>query len=447
MEGETSVKMVRKEQELKYEVSKKEFVITPETSNLIAAVGNSEAKGITLGAMQEGVIYPYKALGKRILELQGSNPGWEIDARTLFAYCKESLSPIGLLTTELIDPNLHAWGYVKTPYGEETGEGLTGHLLKWSLEHPNTSLYKFFGKTQSSPKPKDSLDGIEQKRRSPELRLRILQKILTSASPIRDVDLVRGLGEQQGLISPHLSNLGAFAIIGYEARERGHSYSFYSLSSIHPDGFPATVSGMKSLTQEVYQLLLERPNEFLSAEEAERLLRQKYPHKYGEKKKVSNLASMLSGLERQGFLAHQGFRANSQSKITLTNEQREVISSMLNIIDAFQSGNRQFLEQGRRVLGEILTDPNKVATLLKKAKESSPDANRFPLDKTHSLMFSVIGSHPNLTALQIRDKLEEIYGKKLSTLRIRAILRELKGKNNLRSGHTEAGNVYYFSQE
>lgn len=131
------------------EQQQKERLSDEEMGNLISALGNHEAKAIVLCLMTPGIIYPRYDLYRAVIQAQGQNIGWRMNREGPFKYCQNSLSPIGLVTHEVINPDLSTYGYMKTEYGEKIGVPLAGLLLDFSLRHPDFSLQDFFASTSS----------------------------------------------------------------------------------------------------------------------------------------------------------------------------------------------------------------------------------------------------------------------------------------------------------
>ena len=130
-------------------MSNEERPIGEQIGNLISAIGNHEAKALTLLAMKDGAIYNKHELSARIRELQGRNPIWRQSYSLPFDYCAHSLSPIGLVTREILSPNLSAYGYQISEYGRRVGIPFAGLLLDFSDQN-NISLERLFASTASS---------------------------------------------------------------------------------------------------------------------------------------------------------------------------------------------------------------------------------------------------------------------------------------------------------
>jgi hypothetical protein len=106
----------------------REKISDEELGNLISSLGNNEAKALTLAIMKKNIVYSASDLRHALIDIQGKPPAWQIGGRTAFDYCIWSLAPIGLVAREVQDPGKDTYGYVKTRYGEQMGDSLSGLL-------------------------------------------------------------------------------------------------------------------------------------------------------------------------------------------------------------------------------------------------------------------------------------------------------------------------------
>ena len=401
--------------------------------------------------MREGVIYSKNALYQEVMNHQDKNKRWEMNKGLPFEHCQHSLSPIGLVAKEALSPDDTAWGYAITEYGLRTGIPLAGLLLKWSYEHPEYSLYKMFGSTSStSIKDQQALD----KKRAPEARYKIFWEIATNPNNrIRLKDIADAINEDPSNIGYHLKSLGKNGFISYDVTERGKSYSYFRLKEIVPDKEPEQHGRYKILSTRTYELLTNSPQqiprEYLSVEEIVNLLIKIYPE-YGDVKTKAfsdNVAVALSHFERQGYLERKRFSRDFQSQLTLSDQQRNTIVSLVTLIDNFKNGDRETVEDGRRFAQKVASDPNLFSELMLKAKEGSPFAHRVYREEMNSFLLSIVQKHPNSTTNQIMQILEEDYSKRLRPKGLSKYLSRLAGQDLIISEKTEAGNIYRVVEE
>lgn len=413
------------------EVKKNERLSDTEMGNLLSAFGNHEAKAITLVAMSPGIIYTADDLYGRIMELQGGRKGWRIHKKGLFYYCRYSLSPIGLVTQEVIDPNLNTFGYIKSDYGEETGVPLAGLLLKFSEAHPKHSLLDFFAKTGSTSKQVNAEDGSETKKRAPITRFKIFWELATLDTPIRLVDLIKQIGELQNAPGEHIDVLMKNGLISYEARESAKPVSFYKLSPDHPRDLP--VKGRHpTLETFIYQALLDNPDKEWTAGSMADLYLEKTEKKIDIKNLMSMTSVVFSVLLEAGYAERGKFSKDKQSEINLTLEQRKTIVDLVTILDGFQNKDPKIIIEGRDFANYLLTHPEAVSKLLLKAKEHSPNANATPIEETEQMVLDVIlSSGLPLINKDIRRLLESNYGKLLSSPSISLITNTLSRQGKI----------------
>lgn len=408
------------------EVIKKERLSDEEMGNLISALGNHEAKAITLCAMTPGIIYSRSDLYRAIIQAQGQNIGWRIARPGPFKYCEYSLSPIGLVTHEAINPDLSTYGYVKTDYGEKIGVPLAGLLLDFSLRHPDFSLQDFFASTLSAS-PSQEIEEMEYKKRAPGTRLKIFLEILTSSPPIRTKDIANEvqMGYTSMAIGAHLFTLAENGIISYEAVKAGEPRIYYRLSETPPPSEPEPHNGMVSLTSFVYQLLKKDGNREWFAEAIAEQYRQylktnnkSFPKEGGFRKRIS---AVLSHLAKNGYARRRKFSWRKSSEVTLTEEQRRVLLDLVTLLDRFQNQDPAVLELGKRLASGIIANSEKVSLLLAKAKEHSKYTNELPVQETADDILGIISSRPGSTNRQIQEMLKQKEERKLSKPRVTVI--------------------------
>lgn len=410
------------------EAAPKREIGVEELGNLVSAFGNHEAKALTLAVMQPGIIYNTSRLWNRLIEVQGSLAGWKLSRGIPFEYCLKSLSPIGLVTREIVNHDLSTYGYEITPYGAEIGLALDGHLLDWSLRH-DKSLYDVFGSTSTSGQSEEITVGeetMEFKKRAPFTRLKIFWELLTSPSlPIRETDLATQIGTSEGLLQGHLESLDRSGVIDYRAIGMDKPYAYYKLSENRPDIKPQYKED-PTLAARIYSLFTTGSDLEASAEDTYQKLIEAYPEYRDSSNRdmmVIRIRGILPELESKKYLTNSGFRRDIKSEISLSEEQKIMLYELLEVIDRFRSGDRQFWQEGRDKARTILVNPESVAKLMQKIKESSPSVNKVPSADLGNWLATLLIEHPDATARQLQQYLEEVYGKKLIRERILQVLR------------------------
>lgn len=407
--------------------------------NLLSSVGNGENKALELIVMREGVIYSANALYHEVMNHQIKDKAWRMNSNTPFHHCQDSLSPIGLVAKESLSPDDTAWGYEITQFGIRTGVPFAGLLLKWSYEHPEHSLYKMFSSTQSKSIKDEQTLG---KKRAQETRYKIFWEIATNPNNrIRLTDIADAINENSMNIRDHLKSLSRNGFISYDATEQGKSSSYFRIKEVVPEQKPKQYMGQKTLSSVVYDLLT---HEYLSAEEIVTLLSQKHPE-YGSMNRKSlsqNSVAILSHFERQGYLERKKFAYDFRSQLTLSDEQRKTMVSLVTAIDNFKNGDRETIKEGRRFAQRVANDPNLFSELMLKAKDASPSANSTNRGDMDAFLMSILYNHSRISINQIQQFLEEDYDKRLTPKGIHRNLSRLAEKDMIVFEETKSGNVY-----
>lgn len=303
-----------------------------------------------------------------------------------------------------------------------------------------------FGATVStSVKDEQTLE----KKRSQETRYKIFREISaypSSDRTIRLADIANTLNENLGLISLHLGSLNNSGVISYETTGKGSSHASFKLRDASLTQIPEQFRHEKTLSAKVYDILnqfyKQRPDEYLSTEELVVRIIKEYPE-YTNRKMLNGLVAAISThFEKQDYVRRERFSDDFKSVITLSDEQREAITSLIIDIDNFKNGERQTKDEGMRFSQRVASDPSLFSELMLKAKEASPFANRTSKEEMNSWIISIIEKYPNSTRNQIQQLLEEDFDKRLTANGIRHHLRTLVKAGKILAEKTKAGNVY-----
>lgn len=136
----------------------------------------------------------------------------------------------------------------------------------------------------------------------------------------------------------------------------------------------------------------------------------------------NTLDDVIAHLARLSKLGLIQYANNKQFEINITDEQRIILTELLEIIDGFQNQDKETLEKGRRLAGEIIINPQRVSDLLRRAKEASSYTNRSFQAETQERILSIIAANPNgITNKEIQKLLEKKYDKRLSAERVSSL--------------------------
>lgn len=404
------------------ELPKPERLSDEKIGNLLSSVGNNEVKAITLILMRSGDVYDKGSLHRQVLNAQGEKSGWEMAKGVLLDYCSYTLAPIGLVAKEAFGPDLATFGYSITDYGKALGIPLAGLLLDFSERH-NISLNKLFGSTVSNSKGKTmKADDSEEefKKRAPTTTLKILFETLTSPQlPIREADIVKRIGEDDfQVVNNNLVRLAKLGLIEYSSTEVNEPFSAYKIPSEIPTGEFPMHSRYPRMTKLIFDILNEHPNQYLTITDVFNLIPQNLKSEW-KAENHSEISDILSFLARQKYLYIKKFNFDKRSGISITDEQKIILTELLEIVYGFQNQDKEILEKGRKLAIEIISNPDRVSNLMRRAREASNQANQSPMKETLESVQSLILANPGVTNRKIRILLEEKYQRKLGISSIR----------------------------
>lgn len=413
----------------------REKIPDEEMANLLAAIGNSEAKAVTLLAMKPGLIYSTPGLHKAFVEMQGENPEWVPNGKTPFDWCESSLAPIGLVAFEIVDRWKNTYGYEITDYGAEIGQPLAALLLDFSKNHPNHSLFRLFGSTQSKAQAVE-ISGVDFKKRSPQTRLQIYRQLLKSRLPLRYTDLNRQLGfTEPGVLNEHLFELNYSGIIYYNSVRR-ESGIMFRLRPDRPSDEPSCYRTYTTSTTGVFEILNRDPETFLTTTEITRRLVESSKNK--SKTLRSVVTRILMHLRKTGYVEVQKFDHYHYSEINLHPDQHEHLTALIGIIEKFQKQDSNVIEKGRRLASYFRAHPEEIADLIEKARENSPNANRISLLEMTNQVYNLIADSPGCTTGDLQRLVVSTYKRRSSRPGTRYVVNKLREENRIEGTRDES---------
>lgn len=420
-----------------------------ELGNLLAAIGNHEAKALLLAAMQPGKLYTQQELHTLMVDKQGKQQVWKINSTIPFGYCKRSLHPSGLVAKEVTFlKGRKASSYHKTAYGKKIGDALAGHLLAFSEQHDGVSLIALFGSTNSPGKSTEittSQGLVASKNRAPFTRYTIMYKLLTSQLPLRESDLARALQEDEQVLSFHLDNLSRKGLITYAAIGRAKAFSFYTLSENPPAREPTPYRRQRTRTRQVYAYLRDHPDQQIGRDAIyQSLISELMPVSQSkEKSRKALISNILAYLAKEGYAQPVKFIFGKLSEINLTDTQRTLFHDAVTLIDRLSTLDEAFLAEGRQQAAAIVADPGRFSNLLQKAKEASPQANRHKTDDMIDMLTNILARHPACTVKMVQTYLMDEYGKETDKITVGKYMKRLVGLGRITI--TEKRTTHYYS--
>lgn len=247
--------------------------------------------------------------------------------------------------------------------------------------------------------------------------------------PIREIDLAESIGEKRDHIRNHLHQLARQNIITYESVKRDQPYTIYTASSRPPDNSPPRFARYTFLTQEVHQLFSDNPAKSLTAPEIADFFisKKRYEEKY-RASLIQSIGHILVHLRQHGYLEPPKISSKNKSLITLTEQQRIILTDLVNILNGFKNQSADILERGRILAFRFISSPNAVAKIMVKGKKHSSFVDKYPSEELEAIILSIIQSNPDTTATQIRDILGEEYEKRVVVGRVKQIITNLKAQ-------------------
>ena len=268
------------------------------------------------------------------------------------------------------------------------------------------------------------------KKRQPITALKMFFELITSPSlPKREADIASAIGEED--LDDHLDRLVKAGLIQYNAIKVNTPYSRYRLSNSIPKRELPIYLHFRTLTNVVFGIFSKNSGKFLTIEDVYDLLPQESKDRYRAKERLlTNLSNLLSYLNKNEYFELENFRQGKQSEINITGNQRMILSELLEIIDRFQDNDEEVFRRGRRLAEEIAHDPQRVSSLLRRAKKASSAANKSPRLKTNKDILDILSSYTNgLTGRQIQELLQDYYGKTLELASVQVLTFSLEKQN------------------
>lgn len=343
---------------------------------LLSAFGNHEAKAFTLVIMDKGEVYNSGQLHSRYVGFQGENPGWLTNHRLQHDYCSYSLSPIGLVVKEELQPGSGQYGYRLSKNNEqgelsgEEGQLLAALLLDFSSRYPDVSLIDLFGKTNAPRKKVAEEDLEEEQSRAPINRWKIYQELATTnLRTIRQIDLANETGLGQSLLEQHLRELSRKKIIDYKDIELGDPVSYYSLKPNHPVTLPEHWRSYPTFTQRIYEILVDKNDRQLTLKEVFEIYKGAFDPegKLNPKTTMARMSGVLNHLQSLDYLQKGRFGYESRTEVTISSEKQEMLLDLVSLLDRFQDQDPEILRQAEELLHGIRRDHGNASILMKKA--------------------------------------------------------------------------------
>jgi Fe2+ or Zn2+ uptake regulation protein len=398
---------------------------------LFTAVGNHEAKALTLSAMEIGVPYGTTALHRQFLDIQGDHPAYEGATTNQIDYCKDSFEAVGAVAKARWGETLR---YELTEEGETFGKALSGHLLDLSSRYPDIALRQLFGMTKTSGDAE----------RSPVVRLQIFDALLRREPPIRVADVERellGVDTEHSSVSNQLAWLSRAHLINQVS---AHSKTISTKIEYYiPQGETfetKTGKGKQEKITEVLRSLSANTDTVLTFEEIAGAVIAAHPE-------VSRayISRLLDSFYEQGAILKNELTGMQKSILTIDPDKRAVMKEVVDVYRLALDDPETFIRLGKEKLARIISDPEVVRTLVAKAFANSPEANKVPREVRFAKIAQFIVSAERATTSEIKSGL---IGEKGFTERsIEATLQQMRRDRLLQSKLAHGENIWAIAEE
>ena len=351
---------------------------------VFSAIGNSEAKCLTLLCLSQGPLTK-DDLHRKFLAESGNI--WKTNRAIQAQYCQETLIPIGLVAeadTLYYEASEYVTGFRLTEAGQKYGQPIAAYLLEKSTQQPY-SLLEIFGPTAKG----------SGNTRSVLTRARLLEVLASMNDVSRTIDLSNQLGVHPAVIGKHLVHLSQLGLVEYEAvNSEKPGYAKYTLSQNAKESGVRPVLSYPRLTKEVYQLLLSQKtvdNSYLV-----QVLKNNYPNSAVESLR-SQISVVLTGLTKQGICQPDLFVVGKiQSQVQITDSGKQVVSEIILPAKEALAENHQLLFQMKQIPWQ-----NYAEEAVSKHKEASGNAKQRTVEKWAGEAFVIITQNPGIRPVEI----------------------------------------------
>ena len=338
----------------------KEFPSDPEKrfEALFSALGNSEAKCLTLLCLSESPISEHDLYRRFVEENQSA---WKPNRATVPHYCQQTLEPIGLVAEADVikDGSIeHIAGYRLTEAGRKFGQPVAAFLLQKSQEF-KFSLIEIFGITATTGKNRAVLN-----------RARILELLSVNPNP-SVVEISKELGIHGTNISSHLQYLAKLGMVNFE-----------SISAENPGQvkYEIVEEAQSTRTSKVIDALPAKILKEISTKKVvslDEIAKSLYPDYQNEPFKAfrRRLSLWMAALEYEGACKRMDLRGDLRSRASLGEAGAKIVNEVIKPIKQALNGDENLLNEWSRI------DWRKSAPqAVEKYKEVKPHQNRAKSD-------------------------------------------------------------------
>lgn len=366
---------------------------------LFSAIGNSEAKCLTLLCLSQSAISGYYLHKEFIKKSKGV---WESNGRQQASHCLQTLIPIGLVAEADImsdGPYERAVGFRLTQEGYEFGQPIAAYLITRSAGLP-CSLSPLFGATNTRFKTRSATNTVQ-----------ILEALNGAKGVLRETDLEQQLAISKKVIGPHLVRLAQLGLINYSSVDWEDQGAFkYQLLVGARREQVQSIKNRPTLTQAVAASLFK--SEVVDSNSLAKILQDQFPKARSLSSFEDKIGCILTDLVKQRICEQAGFiNTQRHSLAEITDVGRKVVIEVIQPVKQALSGDRQLLEKWCRLPWQEYAP-----AALARYKDEAGHANRETIVEQASQVLEIIRQNPGIRPNEIREKIGRLPFDLLSVL-------------------------------
>lgn len=406
---------------------------------IISSIGYGEQRLIALTLLAKANSpLTAGAIRRAAIEAQGEQVSWEPSHRLFFNYCQNVFEPQGLLVRSTVLNRRHeeVEAYKISELGSTTGLGIAGHLMKWSLDHPDLALTTFMGGRYSVNE-----EGVSGQ----WARVGIFADLLSTPNDEQSVGGLKGFGdvgiEQMSRILGELEDDG---LINIEHAADLSSRIFETKASHGRDSL-RPLETASSVAQAYHKVLGELISEegTISADDIVTRMVDILPRT--DIREIRSFTARTFTTSYQALSPSSGLigknfnNDGSLSRVSLEPAMVKALQGLLDII--FNSSNPAYIAEGRKLAEKIISDATQVSELMRKAKEHSSMTDTLSKQEMHDLVVASLDEGAQYTVDDIRQLLSRATGKNYTRNGVDNIIRRMANNGLLSSGDFPQANT------
>jgi predicted ArsR family transcriptional regulator len=275
---------------------------------------------------------------------------------------------------------------------------VAGHMLAFSLRHPELSLKQALGMTL----------GTKPAMRSPIRRVEILEELITRDGPTSVKQLTNDLSQNYESAEHHIKRLVDEGLLVAEEAQDKRGDILYQAPDDAQEQF-AFGQREPRLARLVVAEVTRRTvdGQSMSRNAIVEHFQEYEQYKHTPYNKMSNRVSIvLNEMVRQGMISPVKYDDKKIVLVHIAPGHLEAMEDLVTLMDHLRKPTPEFIEAGMQAGQAIITDPESVRTLLAKGLENSPQANGVPLEERRARVATFLQTHRTATATEVATALK-----------------------------------------